>query len=216
MTNELIIKHQNLVYFIMHYFENYNNKEDLFQVGCLGLIKAYQNYDENKNTKFSTYAYTYILGEMRKLVREDKQIKISRDITKINLKIEKAKILLSQKLMREPSINELSKYLEIPENMIVESIKSNQYIYSIDSKINDENDLLLKEVIANNNIDLDILISLKQEMLNLSKKERIIITESINNNLNQTELAQKLGMTQVQISRQLKKIKTKIKQNLLN
>ena len=62
------------------------------------------------NCKFTTYAYTYILGEMRKLVREDKGVKISREITKLNLKIEKAYVLLTQKLMKEPSIEEISRF----------------------------------------------------------------------------------------------------------
>ena len=79
--NEIIINNKNLVYSIANYFRNYKSKEDLYQAGFLGLIEAYKNYKNDKGTKFTTYAYSYIFGEMKKLVREDKGIKISREIS---------------------------------------------------------------------------------------------------------------------------------------
>ena len=74
---KLTIDNERLIYSIANYFKNYSNKEDLYQVGRLGLITAYKKYNPNMNCKFTTYAYPYILGEMRRLVREDKGIKIS-------------------------------------------------------------------------------------------------------------------------------------------
>ena len=103
LTN-LIIENQNLIYKISMLFTNYSNKEDLFQVGCIGLINAYKKYDESFNTKFTTYAYPFILGEMNNYVKKDKGIKISREISKLNSMIERASILLTQRLMREPTI----------------------------------------------------------------------------------------------------------------
>lgn len=79
---------KKLIYSITKYFENYGNKDDLFQAGAIGLIKTYNNFNESFNIKFTTYAYPYILGEMRKLVREDKTIKVSRDTQKLSQKIE--------------------------------------------------------------------------------------------------------------------------------
>ena len=76
MTNEQIEEYSNLIHSLTHYFEGYKSKEDLYQVGIIGLITAYQKFDPTLNVKFSTYAYPYILGEMKKLVREDKSIKI--------------------------------------------------------------------------------------------------------------------------------------------
>ena len=124
MTNEQINEYSNLIYSITKFFPNYKNKEDLYQAGYIGLLTAYQNYDENMNTKFSSYAYLYILGEMKKQIREDKTIKISRNITKLYLQLEKAKLLLTQKLMREPSIDEISSFLEIDRNLVVECQKN--------------------------------------------------------------------------------------------
>ena len=81
---------QRLVYAIASSFTNYRNKEDLYQAGYLGIIKAFNNFDPSLNCKFSTYAYTYIVGEMKKVIREDRGYKVSRSISKINLLIEKA------------------------------------------------------------------------------------------------------------------------------
>ena len=91
---EIIERNKNLIYSIARYFENYSNKEDLFQAGCIGMILAYKNYDKTKNVKFTTYAYHYILGEMKKLIMEDKGIKISRNLQFLYLKIEKSRCLL--------------------------------------------------------------------------------------------------------------------------
>ena len=133
ITN-LIINNERLIYSIANYFKNYQSKEDLYQAGCLGLVTAYKKYDPNMNCKFTTYAYSYILGEMRKLVREDKGLKVSRETTKLNLKIEKAYVLLSQKLMKEPTTHEIANFLEIPEYYVSEAILSLNKIKSIDER----------------------------------------------------------------------------------
>ena len=75
---DLIMNNQNLIYKLTHYFKNYENKEDLFQAGCIGMVKAYKKYDSSFNVKFTTFAFPYILGEMKKFAREDKGIKISK------------------------------------------------------------------------------------------------------------------------------------------
>ena len=116
-TEELIMNNQNLIYSIIHkFFGNHPNKNDLFQAGCIGLIKASKNFDLSFNTKFSSYAYNFIYGEISKTVREDSSIKISPDLQKLSLKVMKARIFLYQKYMREPTTQELSIFLEIEEN----------------------------------------------------------------------------------------------------
>ena len=81
-VEEAIYDNQRLVYSIAQYFKNYKNKEDLYQAGYLGIVNAYNNYDASYGCKFSTYAYNYILGEMRKLVRADRSVKINRSINR--------------------------------------------------------------------------------------------------------------------------------------
>ena len=212
---ELIFENKNLIYSITRYFEKYSNKEDLFQAGCIGMIMAYKNYDPDMNVKFTTYAYPYILGEMKKLVREDKSIKISRNIQLLNLKIEKANILLTQKLMRTPTILELSDYLEIPTYMIEEAINSNKPIYSIDEPLNDEGkDITLQDTIGKTD-DIDDLLLLKEELSKLNPFEQELINKRYMYDLTQQQTANELGISQVQVSRGEQKILTKLKSKLV-
>ncbi len=206
----LIINNERLIYSIARYFKNYNSIEDLYQAGCLGLIEAHKRYNPNINCKFTTYAYPFILGEMRKLVREDKGLKVSREISKLNLKIEKAYILLSQKLMKEPSIKEIADYLEIPEFYVSEAILSLNKIKSIDEPINDEGrDLTLQDVIGKSD-NVDDLIMLKESLKSLNNEEKEIINNRYINDYTQSETAKIVGISQVQVSRKEGKVLEKL------
>lgn len=206
----LIINNERLIYSIAKYFKNYNSIEDLYQAGCLGLIEAHKRYNPNINCKFTTYAYPFILGEMRKLVREDKGLKVSREISKLNLKIEKAYILLSQKLMKEPSIKEIANYLEIPEFYVSEAILSLNKIKSIDEPINDEGrDLTLQDVIGKSD-NIDDLIMLKESLKSLNKEEKEIINNRYIKDYTQSETAKIVGISQVQVSRKEGKVLEKL------
>jgi len=213
ITN-LIMNNERLIYSIANYFKNYNSKEDLYQAGCLGLITAYKKYDPNMNSKFTTYAYPYILGEMRKLIREDKGLKISREITKLNLKIEKAYVLLTQKLMKEPSIEEISRFLEIPEFYVSEAILSLNKIKSIDEPVNDEGrDFTLQDVIGKSE-NVDELIMLKELLKGLNNEEKAIIDNRYMKDYTQSETSKLVGMSQVQVSRKEQKVLQKLKQKM--
>lgn len=215
MTNEQIMKYQSYIMSLTRDFEGYKNKEDLFQVGCMGLIKAYEKFNPNYGVKFSTYAYSYILGEMKKLVRTDKGIKISRDITKLNLKIEKARVLLFQKLMRPPTTKEISEFLEIDELLIIDSLQAVNIIQSMDDPIQvSSKEVTLHDYIGDKQIDMDLLLALKEELSHLTEEERKIIEGRYFYDFTQGELAEKLGMTQVQVSRKEKKIKQRMKEQL--
>lgn len=211
MTNEQILEYSNYIYGLTKYFKNYKNKEDLYQAGCIGLIMAYNRFDSNMGAKFTTYAFPFIIGEMYKLVSNDKGIKISSNYKKLNLKIEKVRILLSQSLNRYPTNKELAQYLEVDELDIIECMRANNPIMSMDYKIdNDDKNIILSDIISDEQIDIDTLIMLKQEMNKLNKEERYILESNLNN-YTQEEIAKKLGINQVQVSRKLNKIKEKIK-----
>ena len=214
ITN-LILNNERLIYSIANYFKNYNSNEDLYQAGCLGLITAYKKYNPSMNCKFTTYAYPYILGEMRKLVREDKCLKISREITKLNLKIEKAYILLSQKLMKEPSIEEIAHFLEIPEFYVSEAILSLNKIKSIDEPISSEGrELTLQDVIGKSE-NIDELIMLKELLKGLNNEEKEIINNRYMKDYTQSETSKLVGMSQVQVSRKEQKVLQKLKQRMI-
>ncbi len=212
---KLILENERLIYSITNYFKNYKSKEDLYQAGCLGLVMAYKKYNPDMNCKFTTYAYPFILGEMRKLVREDKGIKISREITSLNLKIEKAYILLSQKLMHEPSVKEIAMFLEIPEFYVSEAMISANKIKSIDEPINEEGrDLTLQDVIGKSN-NIDDLILLRESLNNLNAEERTLIENRYMKDYTQSETSKCLGMSQVQVSRKEQKVLQKLHQKMV-
>lgn len=212
---DIIKSNEKLIYSIASNFKNYKSMEDLYQAGCLGIITAYKNFDINRDCKFTTYAYPYIFGEMKKMVRNDKGIKISREISKLNLKIEKAYILLTQKLMREPSISEISNYLEVPEYYVSEAIMSLNKIRSIDEPVTDDNNLTLKDVIGKST-NIDELLMLKEELSKLTNEERQIIESRYKEDYTQSKTAEMLGMSQVQVSRSEQKILNKLKRTLAN
>lgn len=212
----IINENKNLIYSITNYFRDYINKEDLFQVGVIGMLKAYKNYDESLNIKFTTYAYSYILGEMKKYVREDKGLKVSKSISSLGIKIDKAYELLSQKLNRYPSSYELASFLEIPEYMVADVINSRVKIKSIDSPVvDDSKELTLHETIPSKSEDINTLILLRDELSKLDSFEKDLIKKRYFEDQTQSEIATSLGMSQVQVSRSEKKVLTKLKSRLM-
>ena len=212
---DLIMNNQNLIYKLTHYFKNYENKEDLFQAGCIGMVKAYKKYDSSFNVKFTTFAFPYILGEMKKFAREDKGIKISKDISRLNSKIEQATIILSQKLMREPTIDELSSFLDISTYDLAEAINSTNNIMSIDEVINnDGKEVTLHDIIKDKETDLDSLIDLRSAIKGLSDFEKELIGKRYYKDMTQKEVAECLGISQVQVSRKEQKVLTKLKSKI--
>lgn len=220
MTNDItaiIEQNERLVYSIAHYFTNYDNKEDLFQVGCIGLMNAYKNYKEDVGAKFTTYAYPYILGEMKKCVREDKGIKISRELNKLYLKIEKANILLTQKYMREPTIREIALFLEIPEELVVQASGITNSILSIDEPLrsSDSKEVTLHDTIADHSVEINSIIDLKDRLKTLPHRERLLIKLRYFDDLTQNECAKLLGINQVQVSRVEKKALEKLREYMI-
>lgn len=188
----------------------YNSEfEDLYQAGVLGLLKAYKNYKENGTTKFSTYAYDYIYGEMYQFV-QNKNIKINKDITKLYKVIEKTITTLTQKYNRVPSLYEVSKFLNINEKLIYDAYMSGKEIMSID---NEDNNVLNSIKANNTNIDNKILID--ECLDNLSKDEKNIIKARFYEDLTQSETAKKLCMTQVMVSRYEKRSLSKMQQFMM-
>ena len=208
MTIEEIIRgNTNLIYKIASKFYGVET-DDLYQAGVLGLLKAYKNYNDNGTTKFSSYAYDYIYGEMYLLVN-NKTMKVNKEILKLFRMIEKTRYALAQKYNRVPSNTELATFLEIPEQQITEAIIAGKEIMSLDS----EQDMPFYETIKVDEkvkVDDQILISEGLEMLSHDEKE--IIRARYYEDLTQSEVAKKLAMTQVMVSRYEKKGLNKMQQ----
>jgi len=194
---EVILQNQKMIYKIAHYFDNGQNMEDLFQVGCIGLMDAYDNYNPAYGTKFTTYAYVYIMGEIKKYIRENKNIKVSKEMIKLSLKIEEAKNFLTQEFMREPTINELSHFLELPEETVIAALINLDSI-SLDKENEAGN---LYDIIPSKAVDYSDLIMLKDEIDSLKEPDRTIIIKRYLKDLTQKEVAEELGINQVSVSR---------------
>ena len=203
---ELVREYESLIWFVTKKFPYYPNKDDLFQVGCIGLMESYKNFDPSLGTKFSSYAYFYILGEMKK---------ISREITKLNLKIEKFNLLLTQKLGRLPTTKELAEAIPIPESLVIDAINSRNVVHSMEEPIRTNGkEMNYHEVIGDKQEDLDLLLDLKHELQRLSPEEQKFIYERYLRNKTQTEMAKQMNTSQVQVSRKEQKILSKLRRHL--
>lgn len=210
---KLIVENANLIYKIANTYRNSGiDMDDLKQQGRLGFIQAYHNYNPSYNIKFTTYAYPYIQGEISKYVRENKGIKISRNLTKLYYKIDKIILLLSQEYMREPTISEVANTLSVDEEIIADAMLSRNTIGSIDEPIiGAEKDLSLHEIIAAPEEDSNEKILLKEALEHLTAEEYQLIYNRYMYNYTQSEIADMIGMSQVQVSRKEQKAKQKIK-----
>ena len=199
--NKLIYENENLIYYFVNKYKNQINKEDLYQVGVIGIINAYKNYKKENGVKFSTYAYTYIMGEIKKYIREDKTIKISKDFNSLRYKINNAKILLSQKLMREVTTQDLVTYLDIDEYTLNLVMNSNNSIKSLDNQVSNNTDsLCLYDVIPDKSkVNIDDLIALKTELEKLNNYDKKLINYRYFEDKTQSEVAQIFGISQVKV-----------------
>jgi len=205
-----------MIYSIAHKYSFGTDFEDLCQVGQLGLLKAYENYDKEVGSNFSSYAYLYIKGEILKYIRENRVIKVSKDMLTLNKSILKAKEVLSQKMMREPTKSELALFLEIDEEKIDEAMMATEYVKSLDYELNDDGrELTMYDSIRYEEKGYnDNILDLKEELSKLSLEERKLIIERYYNDKSQQETSRELGISQVQVSRNEAKILTKLRGKL--
>lgn len=199
---QVVINNMGLIKKIANEFYNYD-KEDLIQAGSLGVLKAFKNFKDNGTTKFSTYAYPYIYGEMYELVMRARNIKISKDLLKLYRQVERVRYELAQKYGRIISYEEVALYLELDVNKVYDAVSSAQSIMSLDD---DANEMNLHEIIPDHNHDnVDLRLDLDDSFKVLNNQEKEIIRSRYYEDLTQKEVAHKLNMTQVMVSRYEKK-----------
>lgn len=178
------------------------DKNDLYQAGVVGLLKALKNYKQNGATKFSTYAHDYIFGEMYMLA-SNRDIKVSKDILRLYKKIEETRYILAQKMAKIPSNLELAEFLGLSLDDIDMACMSASTIMSLDS--DNEESRNAYECIASKTADVDTKILVDDSFAVLNDDERNIIRSRYYEDLTQQEVAKKLNMTQVMVSRYEKK-----------
>lgn len=212
-----ILKYENLVLSYASKFSKYYDIEDLKQVGMIGLINALKNYKEDNNTKFSTYAYLWIKGEILKYIRNDRNIRVSKEYITLNQKIDDVRCVLRQKLQREPSIDEIALFLEVDVSLIQDVIQSCEFVKSLDYVINEdenENSLYDTTVYEEKGYDSELL-DLRCAISSLNDDEKKLIQYRYYDGMTQSETSEKLGVNQVKVSRDETKILKKLKNRLI-
>jgi RNA polymerase sporulation-specific sigma factor len=194
--------------------------EDLYQIGCIGLMKCIEKFDLSFDVKFSTYAVPMIAGEIKRFLRDDGMIKVSRTLKETSYKVKKAREDILNQTGEEPKLEELSKLLDIDMEEIVASLEANVEVESIHKTIyqNDGNAVYLMDKIANvedeNEKLLDHLV-VENLMNKLESQEQKIIEMRYFENRTQTEIAKEMNISQVQVSRLEKKILLKMRGAML-
>ncbi|MCD7894410.1 MAG: SigF/SigG family RNA polymerase sporulation sigma factor [Erysipelotrichaceae bacterium] len=215
---EVVNDNLGLVWSIVHRFKNsYYDKEDLFQIGCIGLMKAINNFDTSYDVQFSTYAVPIIMGEIKRYFRDDGTIKVSRSLKELNIKINKAKEILQNQTNKEPTVEEVAQYLKVDKQEVIEAIDASYYPTSLNEPIYEKDGSTIQvedRLIDKSNTMWFEKLALEIEMEKLDEKEKTIIYLRYHEAYNQETVAQILGISQVQVSRLEKKIVTKLRTRL--
>lgn len=223
--DKLVTENVGLIWSIVRRFGNRNyDMEDLFQIGCIGMLKAIDKFDLSFDVKLSTYAVPMIAGEIKRFLRDDGMIKVSRTLKENGYKIRQVQEKLSQRFGRDATIEEIAAELQLSREEIVMTMDANAETMSIYQTVyqNDGNEIYLmdkvsckdKGVVANANLingdgekeQLLNHIMLKQMLNDLSERDREIIILRYYQDKTQTEVAKLMGISQVQVSRIEKKI----------
>lgn len=195
---------------VLSVIQRFNNRgeyvDDLFQVGCIGLMKAIDNFDLAHNVKFSTYAVPMIIGEIRRYLRDNNPIRVSRSLRDIAYKALQVRDGLVNKLAREPSITEIAEELKMPREEIVFALDAIQEPISLfDPIYHDGGDpiYVMDQISDERNQDLNWLegIAIREAMRKLNERERLILNLRFFEGKTQMEVAEEIGISQAQVSR---------------
>ena len=187
--------------------------EDLYQAGCIGLIKATDAFDDSRGLMFSTYAVPVIMGEVRRLFRDGGAVKVSRSVKELGLKINREKPKLEQKLLREASVSEIAEFMGVSKEEITESICANQNTVSLTY----DGEEGLKETdlpVMGPEEEIDNRLQIEEAFKILDETEIKIMKYRYYKNFTQIKIAEILNMSQVQVSRAEKRILNKLRQFL--
>ncbi|HUC92401.1 MAG TPA: RNA polymerase sporulation sigma factor SigF [Paenibacillus sp.] len=216
--DKLVNGNIRLVWSVVQRFINRGYEpEDLFQIGCIGLLKSVDKFDLSYDVKFSTYAVPMIIGEIQRFLRDDGTLKVSRSLKELANKVRKTKDELSKELGRLPTVGEVAESLGIRPEDVVFAQEANKPPASIHETVfeNDGDPITLMDQIADDNQEkwFDKL-TLNEAIETLSERERLIVYLRYYRDQTQSEVASRLGISQVQVSRLEKKILQTIKDQI--
>ena len=195
---------------VLSIIQRFNNRgeyvDDIFQVGCIGLIKAIDNFDINQGVQFSTYAVPMIVGEIRRYLRDNNSIRVSRSLRDTAYKALQVKERLTNATSREPSIEEIAKELDMPKESVLFAIDAIQDPVSLfDPVYHDGSDaiFIMDQVKDTKNTDANWIenLSLSEALKRLNDREKLILNLRFFEGKTQTEVADEIGISQAQVSR---------------
>ncbi len=215
---ELIKGNLRLVLSVIQKFTNRGeNPDDLFQVGCIGLMKAIDNFDDTLDVRFSTYGVPMIIGEVRRYLRDSNYIRVSRSIRDTAYKAMQAKEKLQNELSREPTVEEIARELDIPRESVVIALEAIVDPVSLYEPVfSDGSDTVyVMDQISDNGGETSWLdeLSIRDAMQNLSEREKRILSLRFYTGKTQMEAAREIGISQAQVSRIEKGAMEKIKRS---
>lgn len=218
-ARDMIVKSNlRLVWSVVQRFLNRGYEpDDLYQIGCIGLLKSVDKFDLSFEVKFSTYAVPMIIGEIQRFIRDDGTVKVSRSLKEMANKIRRAKEELSKTLGRVPTVNELSEHLQLSPEEIIMAQEASRSPSSIHETVyeNDGDPITLLDQIADSNESKWFdKITLKEAISELDERERLIVYLRYYKDQTQSEVAARLGISQVQVSRLEKKILQQMKDHM--
>jgi len=213
--NDMVEQNLGLVHSCAHRFRGRGIEyDDLYQAGCMGLVKATAAFDESRGVMFSTYAVPVILGEIRRLFRDGGTVKVSRSIKELGIKAARAREQLSAALGRDAAISEVAEAMGKEPGEIAEALAATTPPVSLTAGEEEGGGQLDLPVDSPEELLSDIL-ALKQAMDRMEDRDRRLIILRYYKNQTQTQTAQELGMTQVQVSRREKKLMQYFREALL-
>ncbi len=212
---ELVEENMALVrYLVKRFIGRGVDSEDLFQYGCIGLLKAIDRFDPNYEVQFSTYAVPVILGEIRRYLRDDGPIHVSRTIHDNARRVEQFCEAWRESRCEEPDVNTVADGLNMSREDVLLAVNARSRVRSLNEPIGGEGDLRLMDVIGEEPMrDIDSRLTLAKLLRDLPDEERTLIVRRYFKAHTQTEIARDMGVSQVQISRMESRIIKKMRMN---
>lgn len=216
--SRLVEENVGLIWSVVRRFQGRGcDAEDLFQIGSIGLLKCIDHFDLTRDVRFSTYAVPLIVGEIKRFLRDDGMVKVSRSLKEINYKVKKETENYQKEHHRAPTLQEISATLQIEESDILMAMESGQEVSSLHQVIyqSDGDEIHLEDKIEQQADEIEKAVDrmyISQLLTSLPLKERELIEMRYFENKTQTAIAEKLGISQVQVSRLEKKILKKLKE----
>ncbi len=218
--DQLVLDNMGLIWSIVRRFQGRGSEmEDLFQIGSIGLLKAIDKFDLSYEVRFSTYAVPMITGEIKRFLRDDGMIKVSRSLKEMGIKARAAREALTYSLGREPTVEEIAQKIGASKEEVAASMEAGAEVESLYKSVQkqDESGLCLMDKIEDQNQDHEKLLNhmvLEELIEQLGDKEKEIILRRYYENQTQTEIAKALNISQVQVSRLEKRILRQMREKL--